>query len=221
MPLVPGMMLTTSFRDLVQGDYVSGLARMLEAIIIAICVAAGVALIVMGYEHHWGAIDCPLYIWNPPGNQWIIPFRFFLEALSSFIASLFFCMIFHAERQHLIWCGLCGGLSWLIYRIAGHYVNGFVLSNFLAALTASLLAVFLSYRKKAPISIFFIGGILCLVPGYKIYQTMFFYLGMDVEKGTRMLLETMGIASLIAIAIAVHSSLLRIGERKQSHEKNA
>ncbi len=214
MPLVPGMMLTTSFRDLVQGDYISGLARMMEAIIIAICVAAGVALVVMGYEHIWGTIGIPSIIWDPIGSDWIIPLRFWLESISSFIASLTFCMVFHAESKHLIWCGLCGGLSWFVYRIAGHYVDGFVLNNFLAALTASLLAIILSYRKKAPISIFFIGGILCLVPGYKIYQTMFFYLGMDIENGTRMLLETICIASLIAIAIAIHSSLLRIGERK-------
>lgn len=42
MPLVPGMIFTTAVRDTLNGDYSSGAARMLEAIVTALAVAAGV-----------------------------------------------------------------------------------------------------------------------------------------------------------------------------------
>lgn len=42
MPLVPGVIFTTAIRDTLNGDYASGTARMMEAVVIALAVAAGV-----------------------------------------------------------------------------------------------------------------------------------------------------------------------------------
>ncbi|MDO5418274.1 MAG: threonine/serine exporter family protein [Lachnospiraceae bacterium] len=42
MPLVPGVIFTTAIRDTLNGDYSAGAARMLEAIVTALAVAAGV-----------------------------------------------------------------------------------------------------------------------------------------------------------------------------------
>ncbi len=44
MPLVPGVAITTAIRDTLQGDYLSGAARILEAFLCAVSVALGVAL---------------------------------------------------------------------------------------------------------------------------------------------------------------------------------
>lgn len=42
MPLVPGVIFTTAIRDTLNGDYSAGVARMLEAVVTALAVAAGV-----------------------------------------------------------------------------------------------------------------------------------------------------------------------------------
>ncbi len=42
LPLVPGMAITSSVRDLINGDLVSGVARGAEALLVAIAIAAGV-----------------------------------------------------------------------------------------------------------------------------------------------------------------------------------
>lgn len=42
MPLVPGVIFTTAVRDTLNGDYSSGVTRMLEAVVTALAVAAGV-----------------------------------------------------------------------------------------------------------------------------------------------------------------------------------
>ncbi|MDD5934598.1 MAG: threonine/serine exporter family protein, partial [Clostridiales bacterium] len=42
MPMLPGVALTNAFRDTLQGDYVSGTARLVEAIVIAVSLAIGI-----------------------------------------------------------------------------------------------------------------------------------------------------------------------------------
>lgn len=44
MPLVPGTAITNAIRDTLQGDYMSGSARALEAVVIAVSIALGVAI---------------------------------------------------------------------------------------------------------------------------------------------------------------------------------
>ncbi len=44
MPLVPGVAITNAIRDTLNGDYVSGAARALEAFIKALAIALGVGL---------------------------------------------------------------------------------------------------------------------------------------------------------------------------------
>lgn len=47
--LVPGVALTTSIRDFLNGDYLSGTIRMIDAFLIGGCIAIGVGVVVMGY----------------------------------------------------------------------------------------------------------------------------------------------------------------------------
>ena len=42
MPLVPGTALTNGVRDIFRGDYTSGFAKLLEAIMIALFIALGI-----------------------------------------------------------------------------------------------------------------------------------------------------------------------------------
>lgn len=44
MPLVPGIALTTSIRDIYNGDYLSGTIHLIDALMTALCIAVGVVL---------------------------------------------------------------------------------------------------------------------------------------------------------------------------------
>ena len=50
MPLVPGVAITNALRDTLQGDYISGCARILEAFITAAAIAVGVGLGMLYYR---------------------------------------------------------------------------------------------------------------------------------------------------------------------------
>ncbi len=46
MPLVPGIPLTNSIRDFINGDYLSGSIRMIDALLTAFCIAVGVGIVI-------------------------------------------------------------------------------------------------------------------------------------------------------------------------------
>lgn len=51
MPLVPGLAITNALRDIIEGDYISGGARMFDAVVVAVALAAGAGSVMymMGY----------------------------------------------------------------------------------------------------------------------------------------------------------------------------
>lgn len=50
MPLVPGIALTTSIRDLFNGDYLSGAIHLMDALLTAFCIAVGVGALITLYQ---------------------------------------------------------------------------------------------------------------------------------------------------------------------------
>ena len=44
MPLVPGLAFTNGIRDIADGDYISGTVRMIDAVLVACCIALGVGI---------------------------------------------------------------------------------------------------------------------------------------------------------------------------------
>ncbi len=53
MSLVPGVAFTTSIRDTLNGDYAAGTARMMEAVVVALAIAAGVGLGLVSWGAFW------------------------------------------------------------------------------------------------------------------------------------------------------------------------
>lgn len=208
MPLVPGMLLTVAIRDLLHGDYMSGVSRAIEASICAVSIAAGVSIIAHLFERSHGA----LLLETPPtwftwGSNWLITPEMLFQAICSFFSTITFVILFNVEPKHLIPCGIVGAATWFVYYFVIKYVPGIALSNFFAAVTASVISFRMARKLRAPVTIFFTGGIFCMVPGAGIYQTMYYLIGRDLTTGANRLLNTLEVAALIAIAIAVHSSL--------------
>lgn len=50
IPLMPGVSFTNAIRDIADGDYIAGFVRMLDAILVFLCIAMGVGLIITGYH---------------------------------------------------------------------------------------------------------------------------------------------------------------------------
>ena len=56
IPLVPGVPFTNGIRDIADGDYISGAVRLLDAILVFLCVAIGVGVMFIVYHRIFGGI---------------------------------------------------------------------------------------------------------------------------------------------------------------------
>lgn len=56
MPLVPGVALINSIRDTIEGDLISGLARALEATLIALAIAVGTGIVIKLWAFVFGGV---------------------------------------------------------------------------------------------------------------------------------------------------------------------
>lgn len=56
MPIVPGIVFTTSIRDFYNGDYLSGTIHLIDALLTALCIAVGVALPIIFFRYLGGGL---------------------------------------------------------------------------------------------------------------------------------------------------------------------
>lgn len=127
--------------------------------------------------------------------------------LTQFVLALFatlaFSVIFRVPVKKIPACMVVGALGWITYIIAVHYMSSPIAGCFAGACTVGLLSAICARVFKEASTVFIIPGILCLVPGYKIYSTMFELLREDVMGTAQTGLETLLMAGAIAVGLLV------------------
>jgi uncharacterized membrane protein YjjB (DUF3815 family) len=124
-------------------------------------------------------------------------------------ATVAFSVMFYIPRKELLFAGVTAGVGWFVYEMTLVYQpEGVVLASFAATLAISVGARIWSYLRRSPVIIYLVGGIIPIVPGAGIYNTM--YSGiiegatMDaIEQG----IQTLKIAGVIAFGIVFILSL--------------
>jgi uncharacterized membrane protein YjjB (DUF3815 family) len=132
-----------------------------------------------------------------------------LQLAAAFAATLSFTVIFNAPRRELVFCGLSGALSWGFYYcstllLGDDALTVAVLSSVIAS---SLLSRFLSHRRRMPVTIYLIGGIIPIVPGAGVYYTMDWLLRGVLYEAIDNGLYTLKVSGLIAIGILIVFSI--------------
>jgi uncharacterized membrane protein YjjB (DUF3815 family) len=134
------------------------------------------------------------------------------QTIAAFAATLTFSMLFNVPKKELVFCGMTGAAGWLVSRaVMGAVPYALVLGTFAGTLVLTYIARILSYRRRTPVLVYLIGGILPLVPGAGIYHTM--YELIMVAEDSRALefgLETAKITGVIAVGIICVLSMPRL-----------
>lgn len=141
-----------------------------------------------------------------------------LSILSAFISTIGFSIVFHAQKKHLLICGAVGAISWTIYLLLSEQGNSSVLASFLATLVVTALSYLLAKKRKTPITVFLIAGIIPLVPGLGLYRMMSALLDENYSLALDYATLTFEIAGVIAGAIVI-VSLLPLLWRKPKKNK--
>ena len=131
-----------------------------------------------------------------------------LAIVESFLATLAYAVLFNVPKQYYTTCGITGMAGWLLY-LAMCQVTTVALASFVGTLAVVLISRIFTVRKKCPITIFLVSGIIPLVPGAGIYYTAYYLVTGQMSLAAVKGLEAVKIAFAIVLGIIFVVSIPR------------
>lgn len=133
-----------------------------------------------------------------------------IQFLLAMFATAGFSVIIRVPVRHIPVCMIIGALGWAAYETSMYYYSYSALGCFIGACVVGLLSNIAAHFLKDAATIFVIPGILCLVPGGKIYSTMYAVLQNDFTHAAEVGTETMLMAGSIALGLLTVGVILRV-----------
>lgn len=139
------------------------------------------------------------------------------------LATCGFAIFFNVQPKLLLWTAPIGALGWLVYVLGVFNYENPMIYSFTAAAVISLCSEILARKLKQPAILFVIPGILPLVPGVGLYQTvysiMFKKYGLAATIGTKSVIVSIGIA-LGILVVASLSRVFNLYQLKKAFSRN-
>ena len=139
------------------------------------------------------------------------------------LATCGFAIFFNVQPKLLLWTAPIGALGWLVYVLGFFNYENPMIYSFKAAAVIYLCSEILARRLKQPAILFVIPGILPLVPGVGLYQTvysiMFKKYGLAATIGTKSVIVSIGIA-LGILVVASLSRVFNLYQLKKAFSRN-
>ena len=127
----------------------------------------------------------------------------------SFLATVGFSIFFNSPRKSLIPAGIIGGIGWTVYMILFNFSQNPILSNFFSATLISLISEILARRMKFPAIIFVIPGILPLIPGLGLYNTMLSLVEGNYSNAISVGTNALFVSASISMGVLLITSLVK------------
>lgn len=140
------------------------------------------------------------------------------QAITSFLATGAFGIIFNAPKETLVKCGLIGMGGWVIYYLLEGYTNNAVFATLSATVFIAVLSQELAKFYKTPVIIFSVAGIIPLVPGGLAYDAMRNFVENDYNTAIGLAAKVLMIAGAIAFGL-VFSEVINQVIRKITQNK--
>ena len=134
--------------------------------------------------------------------------------LCQFLLALFatagFSVIFRVPVRHMPAYVIIGACGWVTYELSMTYFSSASFGCFFGACVVGLLSNIAAHYLKDAATIFIIPGILCLVPGSAIFNTMAALLRDDFSSAMDVGMQTLLMAGAIAIGLLTIGAVVRV-----------
>lgn len=134
-----------------------------------------------------------------------------LKFLYAYIATIGFAVLFQVPKKTLLRSGFAGALGWSVFNIINQEFNSVVVATFLAAMVLAMVGERFARTEKQPFTVFIIPGIVPLVPGVALYNTMIAILeenyALAAEVGSEAILIALAISGGLTIVLSVNAYL--------------
>ena len=124
-----------------------------------------------------------------------------MHIICPFLGTIGYAVLFNVPKRFYLSCGFTGMAGWLVYRTIISRTFSAALASFLGTMAVVFLSRVLSVRKKCPITIFLVSGILPLVPGAGIYYTVYYLVTNQLAQASRRGMESVKVAFAIVLGI--------------------
>lgn len=204
MLLVPGLNFTDSMRDIIYGDTLSGINRLVQVFLTAMALLLGTGT----------AMHCANLLWHSVASLGIhapINYPDIIRCLAAAVACGGFCLLFNIRLPGVFICMAGAFLSWGVYIVLFHNFGASVyFANFVAAVVVSFYAEIMARVRKFPSFSYLIIALLPLVPGSDVYYTVEYLLQKERELSIQQGIRAASIAGLLAVGVLLVSSLFRM-----------
>lgn len=133
-----------------------------------------------------------------------------LQFVFSFFATIGYAVLFNIPKKDIVKASFAGACGWVVYVYFNNGFHSLVFSSFMGACVVALISEIFARVFKETVTIFVIPGILPLVPGAGMYNTMLAIIRQDFYKSALVGSETIFVAGSIAIGILIVSSVTRM-----------
>ena len=201
MILVPGFLFTNSLRDIIYGDTMSGINRLVQVFMIAVALVVGTSAAVSLAR---------TLVAVPAAGLAPLSHPLYIQCIAGMIGTLGFDLMFNTHGRGIPLCLLGAALSWLVCSTAMHFGVNEPASYLIAAACSSFYAEIMARVRKFPATSYLLSALVPLIPGAGIYYTMdFIRRGMGAEAWTKGL-STAAIAGSMAVGVLLVSTAFRM-----------
>ncbi len=205
IPLIPGVPFTNGIRDLSAEDYIAGATRLMDAMLVFICIALGVSITFLIDSYIEGSmIELQKMYVDPFTSHWIF------QIIAAFFGTAAFAVLFGVPRLYYIACGITGTLGWITYMCFARLVGASpVESTFFATVIVVLTAYFLAFRLRCPVVVFLVCGIFPLIPGAGVFWTCYHIVSDQLPAALQSGFMALKVTVAIAFGILIMTEALR------------
>ena len=212
MILVPGFLFTNSLRDVIYGDTMSGLNRLVQVLIIAVALAFGTS----------AGVSLARSIFPDVGISTApIDHALWIQCIAGLCGTLGFGLMFNMHGKGIPFALLGSIISWPVCVFCIRLGVAEPIGYLFGAAASSLYAEIMARVRKFPATSYLMCALVPLIPGSGIYYTMdFIRRGMLAEaydKG----MKTAAIAGCMAVGVLLVSTVFRMWSVWKNRKKKA
>lgn len=205
IPLIPGVAFTNGLRDIANEDYLAGITRLLDAVLVFLSIAIGVCVTFLIHSYIAGSmIQLSGTLTDPLTAH--LPF----QMAAALIGTASFAVLFGVPREYYLPSGIVGMLGWLAYLLVVRYTPLAVVGGTLiASMIVAFLSRFFAVRLKCPGTVFLICGDFPLIPGAGVFWSSYYVVSERMTDSLNAGFTAVKVTIAIVLGIIIAANVLR------------
>ncbi|MBO6045529.1 MAG: threonine/serine exporter family protein [Bacteroidales bacterium] len=204
IPLIPGVAFTNGLRDIANEDYLAGVTRLLDAILVFLSIAIGVCITFLLHSYIAGSMIQLRGTITDPFTA-AVP----VQMLAALVGTASFAVLFGVPRKFYFAAGVVGMFGWLAYLLVSRYtplsvVGGTLIASTIVAFLSRLFAV----KLKCPGTVFLICGDFPLIQGAGVFWSSYYVVSEQMYASLNAGFTAVKVTIAIVLGIIIAANVL-------------